>query len=91
MGLFLGPGAAHVRDSPDGPEKGPPTNPLLTGGTRRVVAHNEKPTKRPKSQKPPKKDKNRQISAKWPKMPKMAKMSKKGENGKKGIKYLIRR
>ena len=87
----MGPGAAHVRDSPDGPEKGPPTSPLLNGGTRRVVAHNEKPgqkaqipktaQKEQKSPKSPKMAKNAQIDKKGGKMAKMVKISKMAKKG----------
>ena len=48
---LFGAWGGSCKGQPRRARKGPPTSPLLTGGTRRVVAHNEKPTKRPKSQK----------------------------------------
>ena len=70
---LFGAWGGSCKGQPRRARKGPPTSPLLTGGTRRVVAHNEKPTKRPKSQKPPKKDKiakSDEIGQKCPKWPK---------------------
>ena len=54
---LFGAWGGSCKGQPRRARKGPPTNPLLTGGTRRVVAHNEKPTKRPNPKKHPKKDK----------------------------------
>ena len=86
---LFGAWGGSCKGQPRRARKGPPTSPLLTGGTRRVVAHNEKPQKGPQPKKHPKMPKiakiaqNGQKCQKWPKKAKMVKFTKKGKKGEK--------